>query len=217
MQKVSSQAQVNLKNIRLLRKGVAKILTILTEKRRAAARTANKGNKYTPRDLQAKRTRSFRRRLTPFEQKKLTMRHLLKHINVDFIKYGKPAFIGSWLVVLIGVGVVFSKGSAIYGIDFAGGVVMEVRTPAPADFPAIRAARRRTPLRTTWTACRSRWPRTSGWAAVAGTTTGSAPPVTSSRTTCCNCFVSSPWRRQSHSILTTCATKNSRSFAPFGG
>src|ERR1700690_4379688 len=26
------------------------------------------------------------------------------------------------------------------GIDFAGGVVMEVRTPGPADFPAIRAA-----------------------------------------------------------------------------
>jgi SecD/SecF fusion protein len=53
--------------------------------------------------------------------KAMKMRHLLKHINVDFIKYGKPAFIGSWIVVLIGVGVVLYKGSAIYGIDFAGG------------------------------------------------------------------------------------------------
>lgn len=87
MQKVSSQAQVNLKNIRLLRKGVAKILTILTEKRRAAARTANKGNKYTPRDLQAKRTRSFRRRLTPFEQKKLTLRQQKKADNFRLRKY----------------------------------------------------------------------------------------------------------------------------------
>lgn len=50
VQKVSSQAQVNLQKIRVLRKGVAKVLTILTEKRRAAARVALKG-KHTPRDL----------------------------------------------------------------------------------------------------------------------------------------------------------------------
>jgi SecD/SecF fusion protein len=58
--------------------------------------------------------------------KKMTMRHLLKNINVDFIKYGKPAFIGSWLVVLLGLGVVAYKGSHIYGIDFAGGDVVSI-------------------------------------------------------------------------------------------
>ena len=58
--------------------------------------------------------------------KKMTMRHLLKHINVDFVKYGKPAFIGSWLVVLLGLGVIVYKGSAIYGIDFAGGDVISM-------------------------------------------------------------------------------------------
>ena len=71
--------------------------------------------------------------------KKLTMRHLLKHINVDFIKYGKPAFIGSWLVVLIGVGVVFSKGSAIYGIDFAGGDVVTLTYKQRLDPGQIRS------------------------------------------------------------------------------
>ena len=53
--------------------------------------------------------------------KKFTMRHLLKNINVDFVKYGKPAAIGSVLLVVVGIGVVAYKGSAIYGIDFAGG------------------------------------------------------------------------------------------------
>jgi len=53
--------------------------------------------------------------------KKIHMRHLLKSIHVDFIKYGRPAFIGSWLLVLLGVGVVVYKGPRIYGIDFAGG------------------------------------------------------------------------------------------------
>ena len=41
--------------------------------------------------------------------------------------------------------------------------------------------------RSTWTTCRSRWPRTSGSAAGQATTTGSARPATSSRTTCCSC------------------------------
>lgn len=50
VQKVSSQAQVNLQKIRVLRKGVAKILTILSEKRRDAAKASLKG-KHTPRDL----------------------------------------------------------------------------------------------------------------------------------------------------------------------
>ena len=33
---------------------------------------AHKKDKYTPKDLRFKRTRSFRRRLTAFEEKKLT-------------------------------------------------------------------------------------------------------------------------------------------------
>ena len=35
--------------------------------------------------------------------KKITMRHLLKSIHVDFIKFGKPAFIASWLLVVLGI------------------------------------------------------------------------------------------------------------------
>lgn len=56
--------------------------------------------------------------------KKFPMLHFLHTEKTDFVKYGKAAFIASWCVVLIGIGVVFMKGSKIYGIDFAGGDVI---------------------------------------------------------------------------------------------
>lgn len=53
--------------------------------------------------------------------KKMTMRRMLGDLKVDWVKYGKPAFIASWIVVILGVAVVFIKGDKIYGIEFAGG------------------------------------------------------------------------------------------------
>ena len=70
--------------------------------------------------------------------KTFTMNRLLKNLNVDFIKWGKPAFIGSWLVVLLGVGVVIYKGNAIYGIDFAGGDEVRVAFKQKVDTGKIR-------------------------------------------------------------------------------
>ena len=58
--------------------------------------------------------------------KKLPMFNPIKAINADFVKWGKPSFIVSWSIVLIGVIVVFSKGERIYGVDFAGGDVTTV-------------------------------------------------------------------------------------------
>ena len=70
--------------------------------------------------------------------KKFTMNRILKEIHVDFIKYGKPAFIGSWLLVLLGVAVVLHKGDRIYGIDFAGGDVITVQFSERLDTAKIR-------------------------------------------------------------------------------
>ncbi len=53
--------------------------------------------------------------------KKLTMFRMLKDLNVDFVKYGKPAAIGSVLLVVVSIGYVVFQGDRIYGIDFAGG------------------------------------------------------------------------------------------------
>jgi len=70
--------------------------------------------------------------------KKITMRHLLKSIHVDFIKFGRPAFIGSWMLVLLGVAVVAYKGNRIYGIDFAGGDQVSVQYHQQIDIAKIR-------------------------------------------------------------------------------
>jgi SecD/SecF fusion protein len=53
--------------------------------------------------------------------KKMTMRRMLGDLNVDFVKYGKPAAIGSVALVLISFAYVLYQGDKIYGIDFAGG------------------------------------------------------------------------------------------------
>ncbi len=70
--------------------------------------------------------------------KKITMRRILKEIHVDFVKYGKPAFIASWLLVLLGVAVIVYKGDRIYGIDFAGGDVVTAEFAQRVDAADIR-------------------------------------------------------------------------------
>jgi SecD/SecF fusion protein len=70
--------------------------------------------------------------------KKITMRHLLKNIHVDFIKFGKPAFVGSWMLVLVGIGVIAYRGSGIYGIDFTGGDVVSMQYSQRVDIAGVR-------------------------------------------------------------------------------
>jgi SecD/SecF fusion protein len=70
--------------------------------------------------------------------KKITMRHLLKAIHVDFVRFGVPAFAGSWLIVLLGLGVVFYQGNRIFGIDFSGGDVVTMQYKDRLDVSKIR-------------------------------------------------------------------------------
>ncbi len=70
--------------------------------------------------------------------KKFTMRRMLKGLNVDFVKYGKPAAIASVALVVVGLAVVFYKGNRIYGIDFAGGDVITVQFNQRIDTASIR-------------------------------------------------------------------------------
>jgi large subunit ribosomal protein L35e len=67
------------------------VLTILSEKRISAAREAHKKDKKTPHDLRFKKTRAFRRKLTPFEAKKLTLKQQKKHDNFKVRKYALAA------------------------------------------------------------------------------------------------------------------------------
>ncbi|MGA2018106.1 MAG: protein translocase subunit SecD [Opitutaceae bacterium] len=53
--------------------------------------------------------------------KKITLRRLIGPIHVDFIRYGVRAFVGAWLIVLLGICTVIYQGHRIFGIDFSGG------------------------------------------------------------------------------------------------
>jgi SecD/SecF fusion protein len=70
--------------------------------------------------------------------KKIRMNRLLKDIQVDFIRYGKAAFFGGWLLVFIGVAYVIYQGPKIYGIDFAGGDMVNVQFKQQPDVARIR-------------------------------------------------------------------------------
>ena len=53
--------------------------------------------------------------------KKLMQFGLFKETSIPFLVYRKPAFIGSWCVVLLGIWAVVAHQNKIFGIDFRGG------------------------------------------------------------------------------------------------
>jgi len=59
--------------------------------------------------------------------------------NIRFIDYRKFAYILSALLIVGSFGLYFSKGLN-YGIDFEGGIMIEIGTEGPADIGAIRSA-----------------------------------------------------------------------------
>merc|ERR1712070_329999 len=84
---VSSAPQVKLARIRVVRKGIAKILTVINEKRRAKAKSEWTGKKYTPKDLRYKGTKAHRRGLTKHQKSLKTLRATKKANNFKLRKY----------------------------------------------------------------------------------------------------------------------------------
>jgi SecD/SecF fusion protein len=72
--------------------------------------------------------------------KKLRMFSVLQDTKFDFLKFAKPAFITSWVIVLIGAATVAYKGSDIYGIDFKGGDMVTLTYDTRLDVGALRGA-----------------------------------------------------------------------------
>merc|ERR1711862_67712 len=89
--KVAAAPQVKLAKVRAVRKNIAKVLTVINEKRRAEARDAFGKKKYMPRDLRMKKTRAFRRRLTKLERTRTTRRAQKKSDNAKLRKYAVAA------------------------------------------------------------------------------------------------------------------------------
>jgi SecD/SecF fusion protein len=53
--------------------------------------------------------------------KSLPMLRFFTGTNIDFMRWSKPAFAASWLLILVGVGYGFSRGEGALGVDFKGG------------------------------------------------------------------------------------------------
>lgn len=53
--------------------------------------------------------------------KSLNMLHIIRETKFDFMKFSKPAFIASWLLILVGLGWGFKRGGDIFGVEFTGG------------------------------------------------------------------------------------------------
>ncbi|ODV60291.1 60S ribosomal protein uL29 [Ascoidea rubescens DSM 1968] len=66
--------------IGILRKDIARVLTIINLNQRESVRAFYKGKKYIPKDLRAKKTRAIRRRLSENEAKKITLKQKKKQI-----------------------------------------------------------------------------------------------------------------------------------------
>lgn len=60
--------------------------------------------------------------------------------SFDYLKFARPAFAVSWLIVLVGIGMVAYKGHRIYGIDFVGGDEVTLSYDTAISTGDIRAA-----------------------------------------------------------------------------
>ena len=61
-------------------------------------------------------------------------------INIDFVNRKRIALICSLVVALIGIGSLVIKGGPLYGIDFAGGTLVQVKFDVAPDIGEIRDA-----------------------------------------------------------------------------
>ena len=65
--------------------------------------------------------------------------HILKHTNYDFLRWRWHAIALSWVVIIAGAVVFFTKGIPL-GIEFAGGTAVIVAFDKPTDEQAVRTA-----------------------------------------------------------------------------
>ena len=79
--KVSGGAAAKLAKIRIVRKGIARVLTVYNQKNKTEARAMYAKKKYVPKDLRPKKTRAIRRRLTSVQLKAKTGREMKRALN----------------------------------------------------------------------------------------------------------------------------------------
>ncbi|XP_039259009.1 large ribosomal subunit protein uL29-like [Styela clava] len=76
--KVTGGQASKLSKIRLVRKSIARVLTVINQTQKDNLRKLFKGKKYKPKDLRPKKTRALRRRLNKHEESLKTAKELRK-------------------------------------------------------------------------------------------------------------------------------------------
>ncbi|KAF8395053.1 hypothetical protein HHK36_018992 [Tetracentron sinense] len=81
--KVTGGAPNKLSKIKVVRLSIAQVLTVISQKQKAALREAYKKKKFLPLDLRPKKTRAIRKRLTKHQ----VLVSNANHINFDLVVY----------------------------------------------------------------------------------------------------------------------------------
>ncbi|CAG7882265.1 unnamed protein product [Brassica rapa] len=85
--KVTGGAPNKLSKIKVVRKSIAQVLTVTSQKQKSALREAYKNKKFIPLDLRPKKTRAIRRRLTKHQLSLKTEREKKKEMYFPIRKY----------------------------------------------------------------------------------------------------------------------------------
>merc|ERR1712188_67330 len=85
--KVAGGTANKLSKLSVVRRSIARVLTVHNQMQKAALRKHFRGRKYKPLDLRPKKTRAIRRRLTKEQEKKITLRQRKKLIHFGQRKY----------------------------------------------------------------------------------------------------------------------------------
>mmetsp|Transcript_102566 Transcript_102566/g.249307 ORF Transcript_102566/g.249307 Transcript_102566/m.249307 type:complete len:125 (-) Transcript_102566:73-447(-) len=91
VEKVTTGAASKLARIKVVRKAIARVLTVYNQKQKSALREAFGTGKFVPRDLRHKRTRAIRRRLSKSEATKKTVKQQKKESNFPMRRYAVKA------------------------------------------------------------------------------------------------------------------------------
>ena len=89
--KVTGGAASKLSKIRVVRKSIARVLTVINQTQKENLRKFYKGKKYKPLDLRPKETRAMRRRLNKHEENLKTKKQQRKERLYPLQKYAVKA------------------------------------------------------------------------------------------------------------------------------
>ena len=89
--KVASSSGAKLAQIKVVRKNIARTLTIYNQDTKKSLREKYAGSKFTPVDLRPKKTRAIRRRLTPEQANKKTPKAVKRSLKIPKRTYALKA------------------------------------------------------------------------------------------------------------------------------